>query len=84
MCLTFKDWSDEFRQGPITVSAGRRIVAKAHKVAGGWTLKGYGFCWMHPDARKAGPGGTVTPDILMLRTKRQALDEMKGLENRNS
>lgn len=83
MCLIFADWSDEFRQGPITASSGGRTVAEARKVSGGWMLKGHGVCWLHPDARKPDAAGSVRPEVLVLETKQQALAEIQGLDNRN-
>jgi hypothetical protein len=59
----------------IVVMDGRRAIAVARNkgYGRGWLLSARGFCWTDPRARARNAFGIVSPELLLVRTKREAL-----------
>jgi hypothetical protein len=68
----------ELRNG-MTVMDARRCVAWAHPARGGWLLKLHGGCWLDPRARTGGIFPGKFPDLLHVKTRREARSIMTRL-----
>lgn len=63
----------------ITVFDGKRRVAVARKNAHGWLMTATGFCWIDEAARKPNLFGIVNSSLWFVKSKREALREMKSI-----
>ncbi len=70
---TMKLW-DHGSLGVMVVKEGKCTVASArlHQLPHGWLLRAHGFCWTHPRARLPKGEGGVVPNLMVVRTKKQA------------
>ena len=68
--MTFHD-----HKHSMVVMDDHRLVAKARKiVSGGWQLKVYGGSWTDPRARTQGLFPGKFPNLMLVKTRREALN----------